>query len=61
MISRFGEQRISLISFKSTLRVGEIPLPGVKSGLYSGEIAEAVGGGLPIFQADNYYGGIVGA
>jgi len=29
---------------KSTLRVGEIPLGGVKSGLRPGEIAEAVGG-----------------
>ena len=36
LISRFGEQRISLISFKSTLRVGEIPLGGVKSGLAPG-------------------------
>ena len=33
-----------LFSVKSTLRVGEIPLRGVKSGLRPGEIAEAAGG-----------------
>src|SRR5699024_4574165 len=33
-----------LFSVKSTLRVGEIPLRGVKSGLRPGEIAAAVGG-----------------
>ena len=33
-----------LFSVKSTRLVGEIPLRGVKSGLYSGEIAAAVGG-----------------
>ena len=36
--------RLVLFSVKSTLRVGEIPLRGVKSGLRPGEIATAVGG-----------------
>lgn len=36
--------RLVLFSVKSTLRAGEILLCSVKSGLYPGEIAAAVGG-----------------
>ena len=39
-----ASRKTCLFSTKSTLRVGEIPLRGVKSGLRPGEIAAAVGG-----------------